>query len=69
MRFPGVLSAMAVFFWRYVNVPQNWGYVVSWPSIALLILTVIPELMYPFVFRRTEQKMIREALAKKQKAN
>lgn len=58
---------MAVFFWRYINVPQNWDYVVSWPSIALLILTVIPETLYPFVFRNTERAMIEARAEQKQK--
>ncbi len=58
---------MAVFFWRYINVPQNWGYVVSWPSIALLILTVIPEILYPFVFRNLERKLKEAGAEKKQK--
>lgn len=66
MRFCGVLSAMAVFFWRYLNVPQNWAYVVSWPSIVLVGLNVVPELMYPFLYRRAERKM-REAAVQKEK--
>lgn len=67
VRFPGVITAQAVFVWRYVNVPQNWEYVVSWPSIILLTLTVIPEIIYPFLFRITEQKMIRAATEEKRK--
>ncbi|KID79308.1 uncharacterized protein G6M90_00g021010 [Metarhizium brunneum] len=66
VRFCGVLSAMAVFFWRYLNVPQNWAYVVSWPSIILVGLNVVPELMYPFLYRRAERKM-REAAVQKEK--
>ncbi|KID94333.1 hypothetical protein MAJ_09692, partial [Metarhizium majus ARSEF 297] len=68
VRFCGVLSAMAVFFWRYLNVPQNWAYVVSWPSIVLVVLNAVPELMCPFLYRRAERKM-REAAAVQKENN
>ena len=33
--YTGTLFALLVFIWRYINVPKNWSYVVSWPSILL----------------------------------
>lgn len=39
-----------MFFWRYWNVPQNWEYVGSPLSVGIIILTLIPETIYPFVY-------------------
>jgi hypothetical protein len=39
-----------VFAWRYLNVPQNWSYVGSGVSVAVIALTMIPETIYPFVY-------------------
>lgn len=39
-----------MFFWRYWNVPQNWEYVGSSWSIGIIILTLIPETIYPFLY-------------------
>lgn len=48
---------MSVFFWRYFNVPENWAYVGSWPSIALLTMTTLPEIAYPFMYKKIEREM------------
>lgn len=49
-RFLGILSAYAVFLWRYLNVPENWAYVGSVWSIGIMVLTVAPEIVYPFFY-------------------
>lgn len=46
----GCLTAYGVFFWRYWNVPQNWAYVGSSWSIWTIMLTLLPEVVYPFVY-------------------
>jgi len=51
-RFLGCPTAYAVFVWRYMNVPMNWEYVGSIWSIAVMILTLIPEVIYPVVYIR-----------------
>lgn len=61
-RFLGVHTANAVFVWRYLNVPQNWAYVNSFWSWVLVIATMVPEFVYPFVFWRVHHaQMKREA--------
>lgn len=42
-------TANGVFVWRYLNVPQNWAYVNSYWSWVLVIATMVPEFIYPFV--------------------
>ena len=64
VRFSGSVAALGVFVWRYLNVPQNWAYVGSWPSIVLVTLTMAPEIVYPFVFKRTEERLLRQKKAK-----
>merc|ERR1712113_370023 len=49
-RYIGCYTAYGVFFWRYYNVPQNWEYVGSVWSIGTIIVTLIPETIYPFVY-------------------
>ncbi|KAB8074334.1 hypothetical protein BDV29DRAFT_191022 [Aspergillus leporis] len=49
-RYLGCFTAYGVFFWRYLNVPQNWEYVGSAWSIWIIVLTLIPETLYPFVY-------------------
>lgn len=49
-RYIGCYTAYGVFFWRYYNVPQNWEYVGSIWSIGTIIVTLIPETIYPFVY-------------------
>jgi hypothetical protein len=44
--------------WRCLNVPQNWSYVGSWWSVALVVVTIFPEVIYPYVYIKTHQKMI-----------
>ena len=49
-RYLGCIVAYAVFLWRYWNVPQNWEYV-GWPSsIWIMVLTLLPETIYPFMY-------------------
>lgn len=33
-----------------MNVPQNWGYVGSKVSVWVIVLTMLPETVYPFVY-------------------
>lgn len=47
--------------------PQNWAYVGSWPSITIVILTIIPEVVYPFAFFGTERKMTKKEREEKEK--
>jgi hypothetical protein len=49
-RYLGCIAAFAVFVWRYLNAPQNWAYVGSRSSIAVMVLTLLPETVYPFVY-------------------
>ncbi|RHZ56584.1 uncharacterized protein CDV56_104820 [Aspergillus thermomutatus] len=49
-RYLGCFTAYGVFLWRYFNVPQNWEYVWSPWSIGIIIVTLIPETIYPFVY-------------------
>ncbi|KAL1957169.1 hypothetical protein VTO42DRAFT_6312 [Malbranchea cinnamomea] len=49
-RYLGCFTAYGVFFWRYLNVPQNWEYVASPLSIGIIVLTLIPETIYPFLY-------------------
>lgn len=49
-RILGIITAYGVFIWRYLNVPENWVYVGSVWSIGIMVLTLIPELFYPFVY-------------------
>ncbi|KIW05050.1 uncharacterized protein PV09_04205 [Verruconis gallopava] len=57
-RFLGCLTANGVFMWRYLNVPQNWEYVGSWWSIALVAVTIFPEIIYPYYYIKMHQKTI-----------
>lgn len=49
-RYLGCFTAYGVFIWRYLNVPQNWEYVGSFWSIAVIVITLLPETVYPFLF-------------------
>ncbi|KAM3419169.1 hypothetical protein BST61_g5113 [Cercospora zeina] len=49
-RFLGCIAAYLTFFWRYWNVPENWSYAGSNLSIAVIAVTMIPEVVYPFVY-------------------
>ncbi|KAF4159635.1 hypothetical protein CNMCM8927_002885 [Aspergillus lentulus] len=49
-RYLGCFTAYGVFLWRYFNVPQNWAYVWTPWSIGIIIATLIPETIYPFVY-------------------
>ncbi|KAH7363990.1 hypothetical protein BKA65DRAFT_603140 [Rhexocercosporidium sp. MPI-PUGE-AT-0058] len=51
-RFLGCIAAYSVFLWRYLNVPENWAYVSSPWSVGVMVLTVISEIIYPFVYLR-----------------
>ncbi|PYH93840.1 hypothetical protein BO71DRAFT_441439 [Aspergillus ellipticus CBS 707.79] len=49
-RYLGCFAAYGVFFWRYWNVPQNWEYVASLWSVGIIVWTLLPETIYPFVY-------------------
>jgi hypothetical protein len=49
-RYTGCITAFLVFIWRYYNVPENWSYVASWWSIGGMIVTLLPETVYPFFY-------------------
>jgi hypothetical protein len=51
--------------WRYMNVPQNWSYVGSWASITLVVVTILPEVIYPYVYITTHYKMLERERKKK----
>ncbi|KAH3983169.1 hypothetical protein HBH98_063820 [Parastagonospora nodorum] len=49
-RYLGCITAFLVFIWRHLNVPENWSYVASWWSIGGMIVTLLPETVYPFFY-------------------
>ncbi|KAL5113851.1 hypothetical protein ACEQ8H_008271 [Pleosporales sp. CAS-2024a] len=49
-RYLGCITAFLVFIWRYWNIPENWSYVASWWSIGGMVVTLLPETVYPFVY-------------------
>jgi hypothetical protein len=61
----GCLTANGVFMWRYLNVPHNWSYVGSWSSIALVVVTILPEVVYPYVYIKTHRKLLQKEKEKK----
>jgi TRAP-type C4-dicarboxylate transport system permease small subunit len=67
-RFVGCIFAFAVFGWRYLNVPQNWGYVGSKWSLWFMGLTLLPELVFPFVYLRVHKEQeARQELERKRR--
>ena len=67
-RFIGCIFAFAVFIWRYLNLPQNWSYVGSKESVWLMGLTLLPELVFPFVYLKVhKQQEARQELEKMRK--
>jgi hypothetical protein len=55
-RYLGCITAFLVFIWRYVNIPENWSYVGNWWSIGGMIVTLLPETVYPFFYVWAHQK-------------
>jgi hypothetical protein len=53
VRYLGCFTAYGLFIWRYLNVPRNWEYVGSFWSIAIIVVTRIPETVYPFLYTHT----------------
>lgn len=49
VRVLGIIGAYGTFFWRYVNVPENWGYVGSRWTMVIALSTILPEAVYPFL--------------------
>ena len=49
-RYLGCIRAFLVLIWRYLNAPANWSYVGSFWSIAGMVVTLLPETIYPFVY-------------------
>ncbi|RAR06157.1 Amino acid transporter [Stemphylium lycopersici] len=64
-RYLGCITAFLVFIWRYVNVPENWSYVGNWWSIGGMIVTLLPEMVYPFFYvwahRKEREKKVKAA--------
>ena len=50
VRYLGCFTAYGLFIWRYLNVPRNWEYVGSFWSITIIVVTLIPETVYPFLY-------------------
>ncbi|GAB7362693.1 hypothetical protein MBLNU230_g3001t1 [Neophaeotheca triangularis] len=67
-RYLGCYTAYGLFFWRYWNIPENWAYVASWPSVWGIGLTLLAETIYPFVYLWVIGRQKREALAKTKSA-
>ena len=63
-RYLGCICAFLVFVWRYLNAPMNWSYVGSFWSIAGMIVTLIPETIYPFVYVWAHKKEREETKTK-----
>jgi hypothetical protein len=62
-RYLGCITAFLVFIWRYLNVPENWSYVASWWSIGGMIVTLLPETVYPFFYVWAHRKERENAMA------
>lgn len=63
-RYLGCICAFLVFIWRYLNAPANWSYVGSFWSIAGMVVTLLPETIYPFVYIWAHRKERGEIKAK-----
>ncbi|KAJ5322532.1 hypothetical protein N7452_010821 [Penicillium brevicompactum] len=50
VRYLGCFTAYGLFIWRYLNIPRNWEYVGSFWSIAIIVATLVPETVYPFLY-------------------
>ena len=44
--------------------PQNWSYVGSWASVVLVVVTILPEVVYPYFYIKTHRKMLQGAKQK-----
>ncbi|KAF2727638.1 hypothetical protein EJ04DRAFT_505411 [Polyplosphaeria fusca] len=49
-RYLGCYTAYGVFWWRWLNVPENWGYVGSFWSWFIIGVTLAAETVWPFVY-------------------
>lgn len=49
-RYLGCWTAYGLFFWRYLNIPENWSYVSSAWSIGMIGITLLAETIYPFIY-------------------
>ncbi|KAL9128067.1 MAG: hypothetical protein Q9217_003178 [Psora testacea] len=53
MRLLGTtIFGFGTFWWRYLNVPENWGYFVSPPSLVLMAASSTADLIYPVVYHK-----------------
>ncbi|KAF2824227.1 hypothetical protein CC86DRAFT_326757 [Ophiobolus disseminans] len=61
-RYLGCITAFLVFIWRYLNIPENWSYVANPWSVGGMIITLLPETVYPFFYiwaHRKEREQLR----------
>ena len=52
----GTLFGFLSFIWRYVNVPDNWSYVVNPWALALMSASILGDALYPVFFLRRKLK-------------
>jgi len=50
MRFLGTACSFGTIFWRYVNIPENWGWVGGLWSLLGVGLWFAGDVVYPFVY-------------------
>ena len=52
----GTLFAFSAYLWRYANVPENWRYVVHPCSLALMLASILGDLLYPVFYIKRKLK-------------
>ena len=50
------MVAFSAYLWRYVNVPENWAYVVNPWSLAMMVASVSGDVLYPIFFIKRKMK-------------
>lgn len=58
MRFLGTLFSLLVFFWRFMNVPETWGYVCSSWSFVVVGAWMAGDVVYFAIYLLAKWKMI-----------
>lgn len=61
-RYLGCITAFLVFIWRYLNVPENWLYVANPWSVGGMVVTLLPETVYPFFYIWAHRKEREKAM-------